>query len=231
MFRTLVLWNAGRVTLLCVHYRRGMAIIHQATLSPSKLELLTEHVQTIPEIAAHVGADLRQVGAFRFDDPAGQVGIEGHILTSDSGSYLHIPVTYRNEEWPEAKDSLIGTMQHSVLGERWVYDACVDPVYVGELVRVIVTGGSEVAEIVETPDGQVPRDPSVNVRGSGATGAKLPELTEPSVARVGTETHINAGSVSVVVRHVLSPELDQVAPALTGTWKLAADPMTLAVLA
>lgn len=207
-----------------------MAIIHQATLSPSKLELLTGYVQGLHTLAGYVQGDLRQVGAYRFDDPAGQVGIETHILTSDSGETLQIPVVYRNEALAGAESSLLGTMEHSVLGERFVYDACIDPVYIGELVRTIVTGGSEVAEIVETPDGQVPRDPSVNVRGSGAEGNAVPVLEALHVERVGTETRVDAGVVSVAIRHVLVAEVEAVALSLSGTWQRGVAPVTLAVL-
>lgn len=207
-----------------------MAIIHQATLSPSKLELLTAHVQSVPALAGHVSGELRQVGAYRFDDPAGQVGIETHLLTSDSGETLQVPVVYRNEALDGAEQSLLGTMQHSVLGERFVYDACIDPIYIGELVRTIVTGGSEVAEIVETPEGQVPRDPSVNVRGSGAAGNAVPVLEALQVSRDGTETRVDAGVVSVTVRHLLVPEVEAVASSLSGTWQRGIAPVTLAVL-
>ena len=54
---------------------------------------------------------------------------------------LHIPVTYRNAALDGAESALIGTMDHSVLGKRWMYDACHDPVYVRELIRVILDRG------------------------------------------------------------------------------------------
>lgn len=44
-----------------------------------------------------------------------------------SGNQLvHVPVTYRAA--PLAGAESIGTLHHSVLGQRWVYDAASDPV-------------------------------------------------------------------------------------------------------
>ena len=40
-----------------------------------------------------------------------------------------MPVTYRDAPLPGADAWLIGTMDHSVLGKRWVYDGVGDPVY------------------------------------------------------------------------------------------------------
>lgn len=207
-----------------------MAIIHKATLLPGKLDLLREHLKNDDALFAHVGDDLRQLGSYRFDDPAGHVGIETHVLTSASGAVLQIPVVYRNEAFEGAEDAFLGTMEHSVLGTRWVYDACVDPIYAGELLRTILTGGSEVAEMIETPDGQVSRDPTVNVRGSGS-GDSSPHVVAVSVERSGTDVHIATGEHVIVVPRVLS-EGD--APAelhLRGSWADRDGDITLAQLA
>ena len=51
-----------------------MALIHRATIRPTKLELLTDWVPSQPW--GEPVLDL--VGAFRFDDPDGEVGIETH---------------------------------------------------------------------------------------------------------------------------------------------------------
>lgn len=41
---------------------------------------------------------------------------------------LQVPVSHRSEPMAAPGDALIGTAEHSVLGPRWVYDACADPV-------------------------------------------------------------------------------------------------------
>lgn len=142
-----------------------MAIIHQATLIPSKAELVA---RWLPHQAWFAGpaATVRPVAAYRFDDPDGQVGIESHLLDVD-GRLVHVPLTYRGSALDGAEAWLVGTMEHSVLGTRWVYDAPGDPVYRSEVVRVIRTEGAQVRLFVETPGGPVEREASMQVRGHG----------------------------------------------------------------
>lgn len=101
-----------------------MAIVHEATVSPTKLELITSWLESRPWAGA---GEVERLGSYRFDDPAGEVGIEG-LLLSRGGAVLHVPLTYRSAPLSGGEAHLIGTMQHSVLGERWVYDATGDPV-------------------------------------------------------------------------------------------------------
>jgi hypothetical protein len=81
---------------------------------------------------------LRPVGFFRFEDPAGQVGIETHLV-SDGADVYQIPMTYRGA--PIGTPGLIARAEHSVLGPRWIYDGTVDPVWRQELLRLVRTGG------------------------------------------------------------------------------------------
>jgi Maltokinase N-terminal cap domain len=74
-------------------------------------------------------AEVQPPGAYRFDDPAGEVGIEAILLQAADGSVLHAPLTYRRAPLDGAQDYLIGTTEHSVLGRRWVYDGCGDPIW------------------------------------------------------------------------------------------------------
>src|SRR3954454_6523277 len=105
-----------------------MALLHEATISPRKDELVA------PWLRSRRWWDDENerapVGSFRLDDPAGEVGMECFLFGSASGSTLFVPVTYRGAPLAGADDHLIGTMEHSVLGERWVYDAAGDPVFV-----------------------------------------------------------------------------------------------------
>ena len=56
-----------------------MAIVYpQATLTPSKRELMDAWLPTRPWFDGN--ADRKPVGSFRFDDPAGEVGLEGFLL-------------------------------------------------------------------------------------------------------------------------------------------------------
>ena len=97
-----------------------MALIHKATLNPTKLQLLTSWLPRQTWVTGE--ADLVQVGAYRFDDPAGVVGIETLLLQACDGLVFHVPFTYRGAPLVGAEEFLIGTTEHSVLGTRWVYD-------------------------------------------------------------------------------------------------------------
>jgi len=143
----------------------GVAEIHtQATLVPSKLELMRAWLPTQTWFTGDA-SDLAQVGQFRFVDPAGTVGIQVMLVTS-GGILYQVPLTYRDAPLAGAEGALAGTMEHSVLGTRWTYDALADPVYQAELLRTIVEGdtGAEVSA------GAAPTTP---VHGSGANGVEL----------------------------------------------------------
>ncbi len=103
-----------------------MAILHKATLTPTKDELIAGWLDE-QEWAGD--GDTTRVGSYRFDDPAGEVGVEAFIYRRGD-QVLHVPVTYRSAPLDGAEAALIGTLHHSVLGERWTYDAVGDPVAV-----------------------------------------------------------------------------------------------------
>lgn len=136
----------------------------QATLSPSKLELLAPW---LPRQSWFEGdaADLERVAFFRFVDPDGEVGLDSMFLAS-GGAVYHVPVTWRGAELEGGE--LIGTLEHSALGTRYCYDAATDPVYIAEVVRVIREGdtGSHITN-VETGE-ELPA--TAEVVGSGGVG-------------------------------------------------------------
>jgi hypothetical protein len=137
----------------------GTAIIHDATLTPTKLELLATWLPEQPWFDGDA-TDLERVAAYRFVDPDGEVGIETILLRSGGVTY-QVPLTYRAEPLAEAAPHLIGTMEHSALGTRYTYDAVGDPVYVVELMRVIHEGDTE-ADLSRG-------EKSMTVEGSGIT--------------------------------------------------------------
>src|SRR5690554_2036771 len=120
-----------------------MAILHRAQLTPSKLELIAPWLEK-QDWAQPSEGEPERVATYRFDDPEGEVGVETFILKTSSGTELHAPFTYRGAPLPGAEQHLIGTMDHSVLGPRWMYDATGDPVYAQTLATTILTGGTEV---------------------------------------------------------------------------------------
>ncbi len=119
----------------------GTAEIHDATLTPSKLELLATWLPSQTWFEGDPD-DLSMVARYRFVDPDGEVGIETLLVRSGGVTY-QVPMTYRSEPLPDGDHFFIGEADHSVLGRRYFYDAPGDPVYVAELFRVIHEGDNE----------------------------------------------------------------------------------------
>jgi hypothetical protein len=206
-----------------------MAELYQAQLNPSKLELLAGWLPTQPWWTGDT-TGLAAAGAFRFDDPAGDVGVEVHLVNAGNGPTVQVPVTYRGAPLPDADDGLIGTLMHSVLGQRWVYDGCFDPVYVNALVTTIATGGTQAELDVITDDGLARREPTTYANGSGTAGS-TPTFDSLRVRTDDRNTTISSDAGELIVRRVLDSD-DGVAGSatLTGTWPGAEQPVLLAWL-
>jgi hypothetical protein len=139
-----------------------VAIIHpNSTISPTKLELLAAWLPS--RSWAGPGA-VEKVTSYRFDDPEGEVGVEA-IVVRVGDLLLHAPLTYRAASLAGAEEHLITTMQHTALGERWVYDAAGDPVAVACFARAL-RGEQAQAEMELWEDGAVVghRDSPVRLR-------------------------------------------------------------------
>lgn len=205
-----------------------MALLYKAELTPTKIELLTGWVPTQPWFEGDADAPLTNVAAYRFDDPDGQVGIETILVAAGAGPVLQVPVTYRDAPLAGAEAALIGITQHSVLGERWVYDATGDPAYLAAVANAALTGGHQ-AELNIEIDGQlVVREPTAVVAGSGTPGGanvNPPAVADISIRQEPGATVIAAGSLRIVVARVLGDDdvLANQAPdaaheVLAGTW-------------
>jgi hypothetical protein len=138
-----------------------MAFIHHSTLTPTKVELLNGWLPGRPWYTGQGRPELVKSGGFRLDDPEGEVGIEFMVATDVSGQSpqaYFVPLTFRGAPLEGAEHALIGTMEHGVLGTRWTYDGCHDPVLVSELLSLIQGRAQAVAQsITDTPDPEVVR--------------------------------------------------------------------------
>lgn len=224
--------------LPCRHRRSGLtlnitsvAILYQAELTPSKMEMLSTWVP----VQAWLGdADVRTldaVGSYRFDDPGGEVGVETHLLRSADGQVLQVPLTYRSAPMRGGEPSLITTAQHSVLGERWIYDACGDPVYAHALATAILTGGTQAELELVTDTGYERREPTTRVSGSGLPGAAVPHVGPVTYLSEGTRTIVRSGQLELTVLRVIEPRAAANAPSadiLVGTWPGQDTPALLA---
>jgi hypothetical protein len=180
-----------------------MALIHKAILTPTKRELLAAW---LPDRPWYPGGEFEQLGAYRFDDPAGEVGVEAFLLRTAAGPVLHVPLTYRAAPLAGAEAHLVGSTEHSVLGSRWVYDGCADPVWARTVAAAMLTGGSNTAE--EFPDGSglPPRTPTASAQGSGSPGTPVPPIDTVSYVD-GALAAIAAGPLDLTLAHVVGTDL------------------------
>lgn len=195
-----------------------MASVHEATLRPSKHELITSWLAT--QAWAPQG-EAAQVGAYRFDDPAGKVGIEGFLLDV-AGTPVHLILTYRGAPLEGADDFLLGTTEHSVLGRRWVYDGCVDPVAIRVLVTAVLSGGEQAELVVVKGEQEVGRrEPTMRVRGSGSDDPESVALFDGlSIRSLGAVASVETTDYVVDVLRVLDGSHTVGGPAtLWGVWR------------
>jgi hypothetical protein len=211
-----------------------MAVIHNTTMSPGKLDLLRDWLPAQPwYLTSGRGPELTKAGGFRLDDPAGEVGIEFMAVTDGSGPQdmtYQVPLTYRAGALAGAEDGLIGTAEHGVLGRRWIYDGTRDPVMVAQLVALVHGQAEPQAQgVSDTPDPTVIGWPVANgpvaaagsvIAGNGPAGTDL---------RVQTADADGTGNGQLLVRiiRILRPGDDGAAvgeagqPCLSATWRLA----------
>jgi hypothetical protein len=198
-----------------------MAILYAAELRPTKIELLSRWVPTQSWANDVDASGLESAGAYRFDDPDGEVGVETHLLRNEHGQIIQVPLTYRGAALDGAEDSLITTMHHSVLGERWVYDASVDPVFARTLAATILRGGEQAELIYQEEGGPQKREPTTWVRGSGSSAEMVTEVKAVTFTHSGDVTIINTGDLKLRVLRVvgLVPVNESIDEAtLVGRW-------------
>jgi len=125
-------------------------------------------------------------------------------------------------------------MQHSVLGERWVYDGVGDPVYLATVVATICNAGEQAELLVESGGERVRREPTALVRGGGARDGRVPQVAGvPSQVRDDDgRTLVTAGEVNLSITRRLVPTspagaTSTPAGSLTGTWAGQDDPVEL----
>jgi hypothetical protein len=203
-----------------------VAVIHNAQIAPTKAELIAGWLPS-QSWSGGAPAPFELLGAYRFDDPAGEVGIETHLVRTGGGAVLQVPLTYRGAPLEGAARHLVGTTEHSHLGRRWVYDGCGDPVYAAVLAATIRTGGREAEQWVETEGGPVRRESTARVTGSGTPGAEPPAVAAVPPIDGPATTDVGGLVVLRVIGWAPSPDG---AATLTGTWPGRDEPALLAYL-
>lgn len=184
-----------------------MGLVHRtATITPTKQELVESWLPSRPWADGRSIAE--KIAEYRFDDPAGEVGVETILWRADDGSVLQTPLTYRAAPLDAAEEHLIGTAEHSVLGTRWVYDGCGDPMWASTLSTAILTGGTQAQMVIEHEGAMVDVPPRMRVRGSGSAQT-APEVTSvDSVHDDGPLTRVVAGSVVLTLARLVGTPVD-----------------------
>ena len=212
-----------------------MALIYDTTMHPTKFEMLAAWLPQQPWFTGDV-AQLEALGAYRFDDPEGEVGMEGHLVTAGDGKVYHVPVTYRGAAFEGGEEFLLDTSAHGVLGTRWISDAIGDPVYRDVLARVIAEGGRQVEEVgVNEAGEQYERQVLTRVRGSGEPGGIAPAFTDATVVDDGVASVARNGAAQLSVLRVLDtsgqgPEEREASLTLRATWPGQVLPVVVATL-
>ena len=157
-----------------------VAEIHSgASLSPTKIELVQGWMGAQRWYAAKgQQPKLRLLATWRLDDPEGEVGVETLVVADEAGPepvVYQVPLTYRGEPLGSADHALVGTMEHSVLGHRWVYDGPHDPVYAAQLLELL--------------------QGRVRAQSSKVTGAVEESVVGVPQPSWGTEVHVRTSRV------------------------------------
>lgn len=86
-----------------------MAILYNVELSPGKIDLIEEWLPKQPWANVEPGTKLSRVSSFRFDDPAGEVGVEFHLVKAADGddTVYQVPLTYLGAPLAGAEGHLI----------------------------------------------------------------------------------------------------------------------------
>ncbi|MGB3439262.1 MAG: hypothetical protein WBA97_10980 [Actinophytocola sp.] len=202
-----------------------MAVIHRATLRPNKLELLAAWLPGRPWFAGPAGEPAR-VAAYRFDDPAGAVGIETLLVRAGDGPVHQVPLTYRDAPLAGAEDWLVGTCEHSVLGARWVYDGTGDPVYAEALAAAVLGGTGQAEEFTQVDDRLERRAPSMAIASTAAGHQAVPAIG--AVTRVAGDDPVVIVTDTVELTVARRPGAAMSGVVLTGTWPGQDTPVPLA---
>ena len=192
-----------------------MAQIYNAELSPSKNQVLATVLGTDE-------ADIEKLTSYRFDDPADQIGMEVHIVRTPDGSVLQVPLVYRPEPLEDAEeDELITTMEHSVLGTRYVYLGMSDPVFAEALDMTISEERSGAEQFLVDGDTQTPiTEGLATVTGTGEIELEEEEDDDNLVGVLELFAELDLDGLS---------EEEAAQPGqLVGTWEGQSTPVLLA---
>jgi len=203
-----------------------MAIFHVATNTPPKSELIGDwlHRQAWGPAAA---GPIELVGSFHLDDPDGEVGMQVFVVRAGD-ALLHVPLTYRAAPLAGADDALLGEMEHSVLGTRFVYDGMSDDRFVTVLAGVAISGYGQALGFARHDDRWYSVPDELLVRGTGMLTHRVPVDGFTIAAETADHEVLRNDKIELTVVRRID---DRQPPAigLTVTWPGQPDPRTLVI--
>lgn len=193
-----------------------MADIYDVTLTPSKLDVIAQILEAPVD-------QLEPITSYRFDDPAGEVGMEVHIVRTPEGTVVQVPLVYRGTPIEGADDDeLIAELDHPVLGKRYVYLAMSDHTFAEALDTVISESGSAAEQFLVDGDTRTPiTEGLAKVWGTGSIELEEEEDDEDVYAVVEVFSELDLDGLSADDAN----EPGQ----LVGTWEGQDTPVLLAM--
>ena len=188
-------------------------IFRNASLTPSKPEAVARYIQRRWPDAGATAENITLLASYRFDDPAGEVGTEVHIVHDAGGRTLQVPLTYRGAPQPEMEGTGLDgeegaellTMEHSELGTRWVYDGLSDRVFVAGLLGAI-SAGSGGAAYVDAETGEEFTSGRAEVRGTGTPSEVQLSDSLPAPMPSETSVTLDLGDATLTFNSVLDTD-------------------------
>ena len=202
-----------------------VGIFHRAVIVPTKEQLIARWIPT-QQWGTPAATPLEVIGSYRLDDPNGRVGMETFLVNA-GGTVLQVPLTYRDEPLDGAEGALITEMQHSVLGNRWVYDGLGDPLFLVMIAAVAMTGQGEALGMAVYDGCWYVAPTNVRIQGGGWSQERVPvdglELVSGGATRAVFQN--DRFELTVFRRPVPGP---RPALGLTGSWPERTDTVVLA---
>lgn len=177
-----------------------MALIYDAELTPGKLQVIAAWLAEQPWSGVEADAELERITSFRFDDPADEVGLEVTLVRVPGGeAFIQVPLTYRGEPLEGAESHFVAKIDHSVLGERWVYDATADPVFLAELERAIRYEKTNAREFVHSDDDDKENEERTDVASvTGVVKEDMRHTGRPTAETLTVETRPSPNTIDGV---------------------------------
>lgn len=188
-------------------------IFRNASLTPSKPEAIARYIQRRWPDSGATAENITPVASYRFDDPAGEVGTEVHIVHDAGGRTLQVPLTYRGAPQPGMEGTGLDgeegaellTLEHSELGTRWVYDGLTDRVFVSGLLAAM-SNGSGGAAYIDAESGEEFSSGRADVRGTGTSSAVPVPDSLPAPVPAETSATLHLDDATLVFNSVLDTD-------------------------